>query len=161
MRCSRFSSAALAAAVSALAGCASAPPRISPEVSIRIDRFFVIAGQEIGAIALLADRPDYSVIYQTVRGPETARNLYAKLYVVVALQSSIQRDACGMGLVDPGLCRERFRPDWLTAPSLARPSPELLDFWSAETQNAILPLWHALCVKAAQKSGDPNFCAIE
>jgi hypothetical protein len=162
MRFSRFSRI-VAAGLAALpfAGCASAPPRISPEVSIRIARFLVIAEQEIGAIALLANRPDYSVVYQTVRGPETQQNLYAKLYVAVALQSSIQRDACGMALVDPGLCQERFRPHWLVAPGKVRVSAEALDSWSAETQDAILPLWSALCAKAEQKTQNPDYCAIE
>ncbi|MFO1186592.1 MAG: hypothetical protein U1E87_03540 [Alphaproteobacteria bacterium] len=148
------------AAYFGLASCASTPPRIASEVSIRIDRFLVIAEQEIRAIALVADRPDYSAVYQRVEGPETPRTLYAKLYVAVALQSSIQRDACGMGLLDPALCA-RYRPAWLVPPSQARPTPEMLDSWSAEAQNAILPLWHALCAKAIEKAQDPTFCAIE
>jgi hypothetical protein len=163
MRFLRFSRALAAASALApfFAGCASAPREVSPEVSIRIDRFFVIVEQEISAIALLSDRPDYSAIYQTPKGVETLQKLYAKLYAVAAIQSSLQRDACAPGLVDPSVCKDRFRPAWLVAPGRVRVTPEALDLWSAETQNAILPLWSALCAEAERKSQNPDFCAIE
>lgn len=152
----------VAGAVALLAACVSEPSlESSNETEIRIGRLSVIVDHGFAAKAVLA--PD-SAREAPAEPADTIDAgaldvLYVSLEHTVTRHLALQSDVCALGLVAAELCEDRFHPSWLDA--RRRVTGARLDRWSDEAQDAILPLWSALCEKAIAKTGNKDFCAIE